>query len=145
MGENITNERKKMGKRLQRTPNQIGFLNDHNHMKRCSATLVIGEIQIKKDNEIHQKIRKTYYAKCWWRCGTQEWKYPSRKVQMDASTMENCVALSPKAEHSSCNSNSTSGYRSNRNACTCVTSFVINLNWHIPMSIHSRMYKSIVV
>lgn len=58
MGKNTTNEQKKIGKKLQLILNKLGFPNDLNHLKKCSATSVIREIQIKNTMKYTRKLEQ---------------------------------------------------------------------------------------
>jgi hypothetical protein len=72
---------KKWGTELNRTVSKEEIQIAKNHMKKCSPSLAIKEIQIKTTLRFHLTpvkiaiIKNTTNDRCWWGCGEKEPSY----------------------------------------------------------------------
>ena len=83
------------------------------HMKRCSPSYVIRELQIKIIMRYHYppirmaKIQNIDNTKCWQRCGATELSFIAGRMQNGTAPLEGSLAVSYKIKHSltiqSCN------------------------------------------
>ena len=113
-----------MGRRLEQTFFQRNIQMVNRHLKRCSTSLTIREMQVKTKMRYHLTpvrmviIKKNTHNKCKGGCGEKETPvHLLVRMWIGTATVETSIMISQKAKNRTTiwSSNSTPGYTSKKN------------------------------